>query len=99
VRSGDVTVIDVRPSEEFEAGHIPKAISLPLAELRKRLRELPKNREIVAYCRGPYCVMALDAVDVLREKGFRAHRMEHGVAEWRALGGRVETSDRAGKRL
>jgi rhodanese-related sulfurtransferase len=98
VRSGDVTVIDVRPSEEFEAGHIPKAISLPLAELRTRLRELPKNREIVAYCRGPYCVMALDAVDVLREKGFRAHRMEHGVAEWRALGGRVETSAPAGKR-
>jgi len=98
VRSGEVTVIDVRPSEEFEAGHIPKAISLPLAELRKRLRELPRNREIVAYCRGPYCVMALDAVDVLRKKGFRAHRMEHGVAEWRALGGRVETRDPGGKR-
>jgi rhodanese-related sulfurtransferase len=99
VRSGEVTVIDVRPSEEFEAGHIPKAVSLPLAELKKRLRELPKNREIVAYCRGPYCVMALDAVDMLREKGFRAHRMEHGVAEWRALGGRVETSDPSGRRL
>jgi len=98
VRAGDVTVIDVRPSEEYVAGHIPKAISVPLADLRKRLRELPKNREIVAYCRGPYCVMALDAVDVLREKGFRAHRMEHGIVEWRALGGRVETTGPGGKR-
>jgi rhodanese-related sulfurtransferase len=98
VRAGDVTVIDVRPSEEYVAGHIPNAISVPLADIRKRLRELPKNREIVAYCRGPYCVMALDAVDVLREKGFRAHRMEHGVAEWRALGGHVETSHPAERR-
>jgi rhodanese-related sulfurtransferase len=89
VRAGEVTVIDVRPSEEYEAGHIPKAISVPLADLRKRLRELPKGREIVAYCRGPYCVMALDAVDLLREKGFQAHRMELGVVEWRARGGRV----------
>lgn len=89
VRAGEVTVIDVRPSEEYEAGHIPKAISVPLADLRKRLRELPKGRELVAYCRGPYCVMALDAVDLLREKGFRAHRMELGVVEWRARGGRV----------
>jgi rhodanese-related sulfurtransferase len=89
VRAGEATVIDVRPSEEYEAGHIPNAISVPLADLKKRLRELPKGREIVAYCRGPYCVMALDAVDLLREKGFRAHRMEHGVVEWRARGGRV----------
>ena len=89
VRSGAVTVIDVRPEEEYEAGHIPKAISVPLVDLKKRLRELPKSRDIVAYCRGPYCVMALDAVAFLREKGFRAHRMEHGVVEWRARGGRV----------
>jgi rhodanese-related sulfurtransferase len=89
VHAGEATVIDVRPSEEYEAGHIPNAISVPLADLKKRLRELPKGREIVAYCRGPYCVMALDAVDLLREKGFRAHRMEHGVVEWRARGGRV----------
>ncbi len=89
VRAGEVTVIDVRPSEEYAAGHIPHAMSVPLADLKKRLRELPKRREIVAYCRGPYCVMALDAVDLLREKGFRAHRMEHGVVEWRARGGRV----------
>jgi len=89
VRVGEVTVIDVRPSEEYEAGHIPNAISVPLSELKKRLRDLPKHREVVAYCRGPYCVMALDAVDILRAKGFRAHRMEHGVVEWRAQGGRV----------
>jgi len=98
VRAGEVTVIDVRPSEEYEAGHIPHAISVPVPELKKRLREVPKGRDVVAYCRGPYCVMALDAVDVLRGKGFRAHRMEHGVAEWRALGGRVETGVAARRR-
>ena len=90
VRAGEVTVVDVRPHEEYVAGHIPGAISLPLAELKKNISGLPKGRDIVAYCRGPYCVMALDAVDILRRKGFRAHRMEHGVVEWRARGGRVE---------
>jgi rhodanese-related sulfurtransferase len=92
VRSGEVTVLDVRPREEYAAGHIPGALSIPLTELSRRLRELPKRREIVAYCRGPYCVMALDAVDMLRKSGFRAHRMEVGVVEWHAHGGRVETS-------
>ena len=91
VRAGDVTVIDVRPREEYLAGHIPGAVSLPLGELKKRLRDLPKGQDIVAYCRGPYCVMALDAVDLLRQKGYRAQRMEHGVQEWRARGWRVET--------
>lgn len=95
VKSGQVTVIDVRPSEEFEAGHIPNALSVPLPELKKRLRELPKGREVVAYCRGPYCVMALDAVAMLRAKGFRAHRLEHGVVEWRARGGRVHVGGAA----
>ena len=90
VRAGDVTLIDVRPREEYLAGHIPGAVSLPIAELKKRLPNLPKKRDIVAYCRGPYCVMALDAVDILRRKGFRAHRMEHGVLEWQARGWRVE---------
>lgn len=90
VRAGDVTVIDVRPREEYLAGHIPGAISLPVAELKKRVPKLSKRRDIVAYCRGPYCVMALDAVDILRRKGFRAHRMEHGVLEWRARGWRIE---------
>jgi len=91
VRAGETTLIDVRPREEYVAGHIPGAISVPLADLKKRLGDVPKGRDIVAYCRGPYCVMALDAVDLLRRKGFRAHRMEHGVLEWRAQGWRVET--------
>ena len=90
-RAGEVTLIDVRPREEYVAAHIPGAISMPLAELGTRLGELRKRRDIVAYCRGPYCVMALDAVDLLRRKGFRAHRMEHGVSEWRAQGWRVDT--------
>jgi rhodanese-related sulfurtransferase len=93
VRAGEVTLIDVRPREEYLAAHIPGAISVPLADLGKRLGTLQKRRDIVAYCRGPYCVMALDAVDLLRRKGFRAHRMEHGVPEWRAQGWRVETGD------
>jgi rhodanese-related sulfurtransferase len=93
VRAGEVTLIDVRPREEYVAAHIPGAISVPLAELGKRLGTLQKRRDIVAYCRGPYCVMALDAVDLLRRKGFRAHRMEQGVPEWRAQGWRVETGD------
>lgn len=93
VRAGEVTLIDVRPREEYAAAHIPGAISLPLEELGTRLGTLRKRRDIVAYCRGPYCVMALDAVDLLRRKGFHAHRMEHGVPEWRAQGWRVETGD------
>jgi rhodanese-related sulfurtransferase/DNA-binding transcriptional ArsR family regulator len=101
VRSGEVTVIDVRPREEYAAAHLPGAVSMPLGELPKRLKELQKRREIVAYCRGPYCVMALDAVDLLRRKGFRASRLEHGVTEWRARGWRVESGDdgRAAGRL
>jgi rhodanese-related sulfurtransferase/DNA-binding transcriptional ArsR family regulator len=93
VRAGEVTVIDVRPREEYVAGHIPGAISVPLADLPKRLRDLRKRDEIVAYCRGPYCVMSIDAVDLLRRKGFRAQRLEHGVAEWRAQGWRVDTGE------
>jgi DNA-binding transcriptional ArsR family regulator/rhodanese-related sulfurtransferase len=89
VRAGDVTLIDVRPREEFLAAHIPGAISVPLEDLRKHLGALPAGRDVVAYCRGPYCVMALDAVDLLRRKGFRAHRLELGVPEWRAQGWRV----------
>jgi rhodanese-related sulfurtransferase/DNA-binding transcriptional ArsR family regulator len=93
VRAGEVTVIDVRPREEYAAGHIPGAISVPLADLPKRVTELRKRRDIVAYCRGPYCVMALDAVDLLRRKGIRAQRLEEGVAEWRARGWRVAVGD------
>ena len=91
VRAGEVTLIDVRPREEYVAGHLPGALFMPVAELPRRLGELRKREEIVAYCRGPYCVMALDAVDLLRRNGFRAHRLEHGVPEWRARGWRVET--------
>jgi rhodanese-related sulfurtransferase len=90
IRDGEVIVLDVRPSDEYHAGHLPGARSIPLPELRKRLRELPKNREIVAYCRGRYCVMALEAVELLREAGYRAHRMEYSVRDWRARGWRVE---------
>jgi rhodanese-related sulfurtransferase len=90
VRAGEVTVLDVRPALEYEAGHIPGAISIPLPELKRRLGEVPKRREVVAYCRGPYCVMAVAAVDLLRRKGYRAHRLETGVPEWRARGWRVE---------
>lgn len=90
VKGGEVTVLDVRPSEEYRAGHIPGALSIPVGELETRLKELPKNREIAAYCRGPYCVMAVEAVKLLRKRGFKAHRMEQGVVDWRARGWRVE---------
>jgi rhodanese-related sulfurtransferase len=92
VRNGAVTVLDVRPSEEYRAGHIPGALSVPVSELKKRLAELPKDREVVAYCRGPYCVMAIEAVELLRKKGFNAHRLEQGVVDWRARGWRIERS-------
>ena len=76
-------VIDVRPAEEFAAGHIPGALSVPLAELKNRLAELPRESEIVAYCRGPYCVLAPQAIEILRRAGYRARRLEEGLPEWR----------------
>ena len=90
VKRGEVTVLDVRPIEEYRAGHIPGAISIPVGELASRLSELKKKREVVAYCRGPYCVMAVEAVELLRKKGFRAHRLEQGIVDWRARGWRVD---------
>jgi rhodanese-related sulfurtransferase len=90
VKSGEVTVLDVRPSEEYRAGHIPGAVSIPLGELKARFKELPKNREVVAYCRGPYCVFAVEAVELLRKKGFKAHRLREGVLDWRSRGWRVD---------
>ena len=90
VVSGAVTLLDVRPREEYLAGHIPGALCVPLEELEGRLDELPRNREIVAYCRGPYCVLAVDAVERLKARGFKANRMEEGVVEWRSLGLPVE---------
>ena len=92
VRRGEVTVLDVRPPEEYRAGHIPGAVSIPLSDLERRLAELPRDREVVAYCRGPYCVMALDAVEVLRKSGFAAARLDEGVPDWRARGLPVEIS-------
>ncbi|MBI2897942.1 MAG: metalloregulator ArsR/SmtB family transcription factor [Deltaproteobacteria bacterium] len=92
VRSGAVTVLDVRPPEEYRAGHLPGALSVPLADLERRLAEIPRDREVVAYCRGPYCVMAVEAVELLRARGFRAIRMEEGVPDWRARGLPVEVA-------
>jgi rhodanese-related sulfurtransferase len=97
VRSGEVTVLDVRPPEEYRAGHIPGALSIPVGELEARLKELPKEREVVAYCRGPYCVMAVEAVELLRKKGFKAHRMEQGVVDWHARGWRVEAGSQGAR--
>lgn len=81
-RKGDVVVLDVRPTDEFLAAHLPYARSIPISELKLRLSELPKGKKVVAYCRGPYCLMALDAVDLLRKKGYDAVRLPEGVAEW-----------------
>ena len=86
MRAGEVTVLDVRPAEEYRAGHIAGAVSLPLKQLEKRLKSLPRDREIVAYCRGPYCVLAPEAVTILRQHGYAARPMDDGVAEWRAHG-------------
>ena len=85
-RGEDLVVLDVRPAEEFAAGHLPAAISIPLADLRRRLRELPRDKEVVAYCRGPYCAFAHKAVRVLKQAGFRARRLEDGLPEWKAAG-------------
>jgi len=89
-RKGLVTVLDVRPPEEFAAGHVPGAINIPIHELEKRIKELPRRREVIAYCRGPYCLMSYDAVSVLRKKGLKARRLEAGMPEWRAAGMPVE---------
>jgi rhodanese-related sulfurtransferase len=92
VREGRAVVVDVRPVEEYRAGHIPGALSIPVGELDRRLSELPARKEIVAYCRGPYCVMAYDAVARLRSRGRRARRLVDGLPEWRAAGLPVEAS-------
>jgi rhodanese-related sulfurtransferase/DNA-binding transcriptional ArsR family regulator len=91
VRRGDVVVLDVRPLEEYQAGHLPGALSIPLDELERRLGELPRDREVVAYCRGPYCLLAVEAAALLREHGFAAMRLDAGVQEWRAQGFALET--------
>lgn len=85
-RREELLVLDVRPADEYAAGHLPAAISVPLAELRRRLRDLPREKEIVAYCRGPYCAFAHKAIGVLHQAGFKARRLEDGLPEWRAAG-------------
>lgn len=97
VRAGRAVVIDVRPRDEYRAGHIPGAVSIPVDELEKRLPELPARKEVVAYCRGPYCVMAYDAVTRLRAHGRRARRLADGFPEWRAAGLPVEASTQGGR--
>jgi rhodanese-related sulfurtransferase/DNA-binding MarR family transcriptional regulator len=89
-RKGLVVVLDVRPHEEFAAGHLPGAVNIPIHELEKRLKELPKRGEVIAYCRGPYCLMSYDAVSLLRRKGRKARRLESGLPEWRAAGLPIE---------
>jgi rhodanese-related sulfurtransferase/biotin operon repressor len=95
-RDGLVTVIDVRPQDEFAQGHVPGALNIPLEELERHLQTLPRDTEIVAYCRGPYCLLAYEAVARLRREGLRARRMEEGFPEWRAAGRPVEASELAG---
>lgn len=85
-------LLDVRPTVEYGAGHLPGAVSIPVDQLESRLRELPRDRDVVAYCRGPYCALAPEAVRIMRRQGYRAHRLEDGLPEWRAAGKRVETN-------
>ena len=92
LRDGDVVVLDVRPEPEYHAGHITGAISLPVRELTRRLRDVPKDRDVVAYCRGPYCVYADDAVRALRRRGYRAARLQDGFPEWASEGLPVATA-------
>ncbi len=89
-KQGLVTVLDVRPAREFAAGHLPGAINVAVEDLDKHLRKLPKGREVIAYCRGPYCLLSVDAVTMLRTKGYKARRLEDGFPEWKASGLPVE---------
>jgi rhodanese-related sulfurtransferase/DNA-binding transcriptional ArsR family regulator len=90
LRDGLVTVLDVRPPDEFAAGHLPNAVNIPLRDLTRRVGKLPKKQEVVAYCRGPYCVLAFEAVAMLRSRGFEARRLEDGYPQWEAAGLPVE---------
>lgn len=92
LRDGMVTLLDVRPEDEFALGHLPGAANMPLSELERRLSELPKDREIVAYCRGPYCVLSVEAVASLRAKGYRVRRLEDGFPEWKAAGLEIQAA-------
>jgi ArsR family transcriptional regulator len=94
LKAGIVTVLDVRPEDEFALGHLPGAVNVPLGELTRRLAGLDPDREIVAYCRGPYCVLSYEAVAMLRARGFKVRRLEDGLPEWRAAGLPVEAGAR-----
>jgi rhodanese-related sulfurtransferase/DNA-binding transcriptional ArsR family regulator len=98
MRDGEVILIDVRPPNEYAAAHLPGALSIPLNELSRHLRELPKSREVVAYCRGPYCMLAVEAVQQIRRHGRRARHLPDGVLEWRSAGLRVEEGDQTASR-
>jgi rhodanese-related sulfurtransferase len=91
LRDNLVTLLDVRPQDEFALGHLPGALNIPFAELERRLGELPKSREVIAYCRGPYCVLSFEAVAALRSRGYRVRRLEDGYPEWKAAGLPVES--------
>jgi ArsR family transcriptional regulator len=95
-RDGLVTVLDVRPEEEFQLGHVPGAVNIPLGDLERRLGELDPKQEIVAYCRGPWCVLSFEAVAALRQRGFAARRLEDGLPEWQAAGLPVERASATG---
>jgi ArsR family transcriptional regulator len=95
-RDGLVTVLDVRPEEEFQLGHVPGAVNIPLGDLERRLAELDPKQEIVAYCRGPWCVLSFEAVAALRKRGFAARRLEDGLPEWQAAGLPVERASANG---
>jgi rhodanese-related sulfurtransferase len=86
LRDGLVTVLDVRPEDEFRAGHLPSALNIPFSQLERRLNEIPPGREVIAYCRGPYCVLSFDAVRILRARGYLVRRLEDGYPEWKASG-------------
>lgn len=86
LRDGTATVLDVRPEDEFAGGHVPDALNIPLAQLERRLAELPVDQEIVAYCRGPWCVLSFEAVALLRQRGYRVRRLEDGFPEWKMAG-------------
>lgn len=90
LRDKRVTVLDVRPEDEFALGHLPGALNIPFGQLERRLKELPKNHEVIAYCRGPYCVLSFDAVANLRKRGYKIRRLEDGYPEWKAAGLPVE---------
>ncbi|MCC7442694.1 MAG: metalloregulator ArsR/SmtB family transcription factor [Bdellovibrionales bacterium] len=92
VRDAEVVVIDVRPESEYQKGHLPHALSIPLGELKRRLAQIPKSKEVIAYCRGPYCVLSHEAVQLLRKKGYRATRLSDGVAEWKTAGFPVQSA-------